>query len=539
MHPGAGLAVNRLARRRARRAARQAPAVSAYYGRGFGEFSGGKYPGGGISDNIYSHTDYLDIASLRTASSREYTRGAVGKSIIDAFETAVIGTAGLVPEIMPDADYLAAALGFAPAPDTGAAIERTFKRWAVSAAMDYQQVAGFASMQAVAYRDLLLNGKCLAILRRTAAGLTWQLVNVADRLANWYTAAGAADGVAYISYDGMRIAKDTGRVLGYYITPTSTPLQYGADTAPIYIPKYDAANRCQVVDCTRQHAAGDISGLPLLTPVLQELRNLEKYRNFELHSAMINATIAMQVYSSETRGVVPNFGGRRTDAPAADDTKRDTEMEQLRPGWVVAHPVPGMELRAFDTKRPEAQFAPFAMEILHHIAGAVGAPYEILRKQFIASYSASRGAMLEWGKKVAADRQHFAAGFLAPILREVIFTEAAAGRLTLPGYVSGGAMVQQAYTAGAWRGDAPGEIDALKTAKALSLAVSMGFITREQAARQTYGTDYHANLMRLAEEQQAAKAAGVMLATPGGGADDDSDMETAGTKRPAPGGDDE
>ena len=75
--------------------------------------------------------------------------------------------------------------------------------------------------------------------------------------------------------------------------------------------------------------------------------------------------------------------------------------------------------------RPNTAFDGFVTSICRQIGAALEIPYELLVKNFNASYSASRAALLEAWKAFRMKRKWLAADFCQPIY-EIFLTEAIA-----------------------------------------------------------------------------------------------------------------
>ena len=461
-------------------------------------FTGRKYQGSALLDSAWGASDSIDIATLRAHSHRAYTRNSRARALIECKEAAVIG-AGLELEAHPIEQVCNAIAPNYNLQDWAQSTETLWRLWADQPASDYSDIHCFNALQSIAYRDLLLNGKALAILRISNGMLSIQLVNVANQIATHFYERTDA----YYSAGGMRIDRATGKVLGYYLVddPYAIDEPKHDHTRPLYIPRYSPTGDTWIVDITASRIAGDIEGCPVLAPVLDDLTLLEKYSLFELHSALINASIATSTESEHTPGINPIPSGKAATHAVAAAQSDETEYREMKPGWMIAHAYSGMRTREHDTKRPNAQFSQFEECISRTISAATGIPCEVYKKQFVSSYSASRAALLEFWREVERERVRFAREFLRPIYTAWLANEARTGRIYAPQFDQ--PTPRAAWSNSTWYGAGRGHIDPLKEIQAIERAIHSGLTTAEQAARQHFNTDYFTNADRRKAEMDA------------------------------------
>ena len=79
----------------------------------------------------------------------------------------------------------------------------------------------------------------------------------------------------------------------------------------------------------------------------------------------------------------------------------------------------GEEVQIADPSRPNPNFDPFVIAICRQIGAALEIPYELLVKNFTASYSASRASLLEAWKMFRMRREWLVGNFLSADLRGV------------------------------------------------------------------------------------------------------------------------
>ena len=525
-------------------------------------YDGNKTPGGvGEIGGLYGFADtthkIIDAWQLRAHSQRAYRRNAIANNIINTAITTVIG-AGLRLEAMPALDVVRSIIGGTPGnPVTDQhkwtqQVEHLFGIWAQSPAASYTRRLTFYDMQRLAYRQLLLDGKCLAVLRSTAPSnmqmrrgrvspLHVQLIP-ADRLA-WdlgtQDAARLTRGRVRSVFDGAAL-NERGETIGYFVYDNDaydSTESLSRQQRAKYLPRYGANGEPIVLEMLMPNYPADIKGLPLLTPILQDIEALEKYRVFEVDAAKTNSKIAMQVTNPHTAGVAPNFGGRKTTIPTDNQGGQQVRIDSPLPSMMVVHGYPGQELHGFDTKRPNVNYAAFTDAVLKQVSATCGMPIEILHKHFSSSYSASRAALVELWRWVDTQRAILNQSFCAPVYRTWLGQELMLGRIDARGWYFaddyGRETVRAAWAQSGWAGAPKGMIDPAKEVKAATVAQQNGYLTAEQIARNNYNKDWFANMEHAKKEQEVREQVGLQGTGVGGmmdNKDGNKDKEQMGGK---------
>ena len=125
-------------------------------------------------------------------------------------------------------------------------------------------------------------------------------------------------------------------------------------------------------------------------------------------------------------------------------------------------------------------------------------------KNFNASYSASRAALLEAWKMFKMYRSWLATDFCQPIFEEWLSEAVAKGRISAPGFFSD-PMIKKAYCGAEWNGPAQGLLNPVQEVEAATKRVEQGFSTREREAVEITGTDFYRNARQLRQEEKALR----------------------------------
>ncbi len=247
---------------------------------------------------------------------------------------------------------------------------------------------------------------------------------------------------------------------------------------------------------------GQTRGVPRLAPVIEPLKQLDKYTEAELMAAVVAACFTVFVKTAAGEG----FGipMEPTDETGGSTTDKDYK---LAPGVIIGL-AKGEEIETADPKRPNTSFDPFFLAIVRQIGIALEIPYEVLIKHYTASYSAARAALLDAWKHFNTRRSWLVDNFLK-ILYEVWLYEAVAiGRISAPGFFAD-PLIRMAYCGSEWVGPAPGQIDPQKEINAAEKRLNLVLTTRAQETAALTGGDFERNIRQVAKEKKMMDDAGI------------------------------
>jgi lambda family phage portal protein len=440
-----------------------------------------------------------DLAVLRGRSQDLVRNNPIARGAINNVVTSVVGT-GL--QARPRIDRVALGMTDAEADAWQAAALREWNAWAYSQEADLARTHTFDAIQAIAFRAVLGDGdhfvaKRYLVRPGSTLGLKAQLIPAA-RVCN----PGRKSDTATIM-GGVEIDPTTGAPVAYHVA-NRHPEEFFPGGAPLVwdrVPAFgEQSGMRQVLHLMRPLEAGVVRGEPYLAPVIESLRQCGTYTDAELTAAVVNSCFAVTSKTTTAEGV-------DLAASGSTDEKRDA-IVLGKPGTMVDL---GLDetLESFTPGRPSAAFDPFMQAMLRQIGMALEQPYEVLVKHFEASYSAARGALLEAWRFYRGLRDWHAFALCQPFYEAVLVEAIARGRLAAPGFLAD-PMTRAAWTACEWYGQAPGTLDPLKEVEAQGKAISYGLTTGERATIELNGGDWDANHKRLALEQGARRAAGLI-----------------------------
>lgn len=175
---------------------------------------------------------------------------------------------------------------------------------------------------------------------------------------------------------------------------------------------------------------GQRRGVPLLAPVIEALKQLGRYTDAELVAAVVSGmfTVFIEKESASSDGGFGEIIPEDAQVDAGDDS-----TIELAPGAIVDLNE-GEKAHDMNPGRPNTAFDGFVVAICRQIGAALEIPYELLVKNFNASYSASRGALLEAWKMFRMYRTWLANDFCQPVYEEWFAEAVAKGRIPAPAF---------------------------------------------------------------------------------------------------------
>ncbi|WP_231506434.1 phage portal protein [Paenibacillus sp. UNC451MF] len=447
--------------------------------------------GGGSPDE-----DIIDNADTLRQRSRDLYMGgaALATGAIKTARTNIVGT-GLRLKPSIDADFLG--LSNDEAQQIKRTIEREFTYWAESVDCDAARVNNFYELQQLACLSQFMSGDCFALLpvfsRRHSVYDTRIRLIEADRCCD-------PDNKKGKDIKGGVEVNENAEVVAYWFV-NQHPL--GKSEKRKEWARVEAfgnlTGRRNVLHLMESERPEQRRGVPMLAPVIEPLKQLGRYTEAELMAAVVSGmfTVFIESESPET----PLGQGINPELQVDDD---DPNSYELGNGSIIGL-APGEKATLANPGRQNTAFDGFVTAVLRQVGAALEIPLELLVKHFTASYSASRGALLEAWKMFRMRRSWLASDFCQPIYEEW-FTEAVAkGRIPAPGFFDD-PLIRKAYTKAEWHGPSAGQLDPLKEATAAKLRVEEGFSTRERETAELTGGDFEMNhRQRVLEENMRRK----------------------------------
>lgn len=242
---------------------------------------------------------------------------------------------------------------------------------------------------------------------------------------------------------------------------------------------------------------GQYRGVTYMAQIIEPILQTGRYTNAEIMAAIVQSFLTGFVTTTEDASenpfneAVPESEGEVSYNPE-DYEMGPGQMNVMNPGESVTFNNPTHPNTAFDA---------FTRAMFTQMGAALEIPRDILMKEFNASYSASRGALLEAWKSFRMYRTWFADDFCKPVY-EIWLSEAiATGRIQAPGFFTDRTK-REAWLNAEWIGPSQGQLDPGKEIAAEAMACEYGFSTYADSARRLNGSDFESNVRKLKREKE-------------------------------------
>lgn len=470
-------------------------------------YDGGKFAGGFGPTQVQT----VDYWTLRARSAQLFNENLYARGLIRRLITNEINT-GLTPESAPDEQILG--LAEDSLADWTENVENRFGLWAKNPQVcDWLKESTFGEIQRTVRREALVEGDILVVLLQDPATKLPAIQLVGG--SSVQTPYGSAPTQTPTGHEIVHgVEKDAlGRVFAYHIRQKdgsfSRILAYG---------KASKRRQAWLVFGTDKRL-DDTRGQPLLSLVLQSLKEIDRYRDSTQRKAVINSILAMFVAKGEDKpGTLPFTGGavRRGQVEVSDNTTAGTprkfNISGQVPGMVIEELQHGETVVSKGGEGTDTNFGQFEEAIIQAVAWANEIPPEILTLAFSNNYSASQAAINEF--KIYLNLRWAKSGeeLCSPVYNEWLVSEALNRKIAAPGLLEAWRDpsrhdILSAWVSVDWYGSIKPSTDTLKQAKGSQLLVGEGWSTNAREARVTTGTKFSKNIKRLTREnEQKAKA---------------------------------
>jgi len=449
-----------------------------------------------------------------TARSRDaYRSQPIARAAITRSRTNIIGT-GLMAR--PSVDALALGLSEEQANEANALLQSLYEMWAedpnecdAEASQDIYGLQGLWQVSAMLSGDVF--GLTPYELRDGGLfGLKVQVVE-ADRVCN---PDGAADTPELCQGVALR---SIGAPLGYWFCSAHPGDSLLATMVPTW--EFRAAfggvtgRRRVLHGWNEKDRPGQVRGAPYLAPILEPLKQLERYGSAELSAAVVSAMFTVFIERGaeqfdENGQPIGAFAGETTTGTNA---ATDPPTINLGEGAIVDLG-PGEKANTANPARPNVNFDPFFMAVVKQIGAALELPVDELLLHYQSSYSAARAAMLQAWRFYLVRRARVIAEFCQPIYGLLLDELVASGRFNAPGYAD--PRLRRAWQSCLWIGPARGAMDELKEANAAKARIAAGISNETIETMAQTGESWDAVEARRAQEVRIKRANGTMIEAP-------------------------
>lgn len=426
-------------------------------------------PDGDIGDNLQA---------LRARSRQLFMEAPLATGALKTIRTNVVGS-GLKLNSAIDYDFLG--LTNDQANDWEKNTEREFRLWSDSVNCDAMRRMNFGQLQGLALMSALMNGDSFAGLPRkqrvgTPYQTTVQLIE-GDRIRD---PEGQTSGANI--YNGIEV-DETGEAIAVHIHTQHENATTGGTNKSQRVELFGKLTGAPNILMIAQdwERIGQRRATPLLSPVIVILKQLSRYTDAELAATLVSSMFTAFIKTEQPQRDLPGM----SMVPAEERITRDDEAIELSRGGMVALD-PGQDIVTANPTRDTGAFDGFVQALTRQVGAALEIPNELLLKHFTSSYSASRGALLEFWKMADMRRQVLASSFCQPIYQEWLSEAVAIGRIKAPGFFNDPA-IKAAWCGAEWIGPKQGSLNPLQEMNAHKVAVDNNFTTIERVISETTG----------------------------------------------------
>lgn len=462
----------------------------------------------GFKAHSGSAQEDIDFSNLtmRQRARMLYMAAPLATSAIKTNRTNVIGS-GLILSSKIDREFLKMTPEQAEAWQRNT--EKEFSIWANNRqACDATGINDFYELQQLALMSWLLSGDVFCLFKGGAKtplnpyDLCLHLIE-ADRIstptpwikAGLYLTEGKNADNGNEIHDGVEV-NGSGRIVAYHIR-SNYPFEL--TTKQTKWTRIEAVGKAtgmpNILQIVETERPDQYRGVSYLAQVIEPLLQLRRYTEAEITAAMIESCFAGFIKTEARADEMPI---NETGEVEAHEPSNPDEFN-FGPGeYNVLKP--GEDIVFTDPKRPSNGFSNFVRAIAELVGAALEIPADILLKAFNASYSASRGALLEAWKAFRMRRTWFAKDFCKPVYEAWLAEAVAIGRIKAPGFFVD-PRIRHAYSGSEWTGPSQGQLDPVKEITAEALAVEHGFSTHEQSTARLNGGNWQNNIEKLKQER--------------------------------------
>ena len=428
-----------------------------------------------------------ELSSIANDSWHLYNNFAIAQGIVAKTVTTVVG-AGLKFTPIIDRNVLGMSKKEAEAWQKDVRVR--FDTWASSKEADHYRLANFYQLQVEALTTMMVDGDALGILTTAKRygvpeALTVKLIEGRQLDSN------KTEGFSEKIVGGVEYG--VSGVTAYHILNRHPNSLYGNTSFTSTRIKAYSGIRKNIAHLMQKKRAGQRRGLSILAPVIEELLQLKRMTEAELTSVI---TTSMMVAFIKTDRSFEDIDG---DGAADSNYDSDNNEYKLGNGTIIRLDV-GESIDVLDPKRRNDTFVPFYNKMVETVAAATQIPPEVIFGKFDSSYSASRGALLEFWKTVKVARANIASDFSGVVYETWLLEEIVRDRIQAEGFLTDYAK-RKAYCGGIWVGEGQGLLNPVNEVSAAVNAIDNQLSTRTQETRKLNGGDFDKNMDQLEEEK--------------------------------------
>lgn len=473
----------------------------------------------------------LDYEALRLRSWQSYLESEITQTIIGKFIMWVIGN-GLKLQSEPATDVLKED-GYVLDKETfSKQVEGRYGLFTSSENSDWAGMDNVNILSSVAYKNAILGGDCLVVLRLDADNqIKVQLIDGTHVQSPMY----GSELFAQVLANGNRIIEGIelnprGEHVAYYVRQYTIPQASPFSVERILAKGTQTGLTMAFMVYGLKYRLDNHRGMPLIGVILETLKKLERYKEATVGSAEERQKIAFFItHNTGSTGENP-IGRDLARALSINDDTNDIpvdvqgrEMANLVAATTnkTAFNMPiESDIKSLGPDSAELSFKDFYTTNINLVCSALNIPPDVAMSMYNSSYSASRAAIKDWEHTLSVKRYQFANQFDQKIFNFWLEVNISLNKVNAPGYLKaknrGDIMSLEAFRKARWVGAQVPHIDPVKevTAERLKLGITgaaLPLTTAERSAEILGGGEYSAVVEQYANELQKANDLGITI----------------------------
>lgn len=448
--------------------------------------------------------DTLGDLPMSRARARDAVRNfPLARSTMITFVACGVGV-GLTPAPRIDREYLG--ITDIAKEQLEREIIRHWRAWSTSVWSSFDGSMAFNAQQRLSLASRLVNGDHWVIVRRRQMpGMPYtlslqhieaDLVSTPDaQLAN----LSIRDGVEF-DPNGVAIAI---YIANHY---PNDPLFAGAK-AWARVPIYGEDGTRMVLHNIGDRRSGQARGMTVFSAVIETVKALSDFADNELTAALNDSVFTILFKSPRGAKLLPDMAaidpatGLAIDAETVGTTVEEPPKLPLGSANVV-NIFDDESVEKIERTHPAKGFEPYDTAMTKKYAAGVGLPHELIMRHFTASFSASKGAIIEGWRVIRQERGIEIENFEAEIWNRFLADLAASGRVKMPGFFEDH-LARAAYCRHQWSGPVPGHLNPLQEANAAKVRMETGMTHLEGESAEYNGSSWEENHAQSAKEKRA------------------------------------
>lgn len=349
--------------------------------------AGGRRTEGWITPSTSAHAEIASqLPKLRDRSRDLVRNNPYASRAVELIPANVVGK-GIAANI------------WAPTEAQTTAVQKAWRGWADTSAIDFDERNDFAGIMRLAMRTVVESGEVLIRLRRVQGSqfpIKLQILEP-DFLYTHQLMVGANRIVGGIELD------DQGQRLAYHLYKSHPGNQSSLEPLST---SYDTVRvpASEVIHLFRPDRPGQLRGVPWLSQVMTRLKDLDDYEDAQLVRQKIAACFSVFVH----------------DIEASDNLTSEESAalgDKVEPGIIEFLP-PGKDIKFANPPGPGEEFQPFMIHVLRSIAAGIGVSYEALTGDLTnVNFSSGRMGWLEYQRNIDVWRAMLITNFCNPVFK--------------------------------------------------------------------------------------------------------------------------